>query len=76
MNMQKLFLMLLLGSILLGFLAYKVLESEQPNIILIFADDMGYADIGAFGSEINTPNLDNLAGMGYALARGRYLLVG
>ncbi|MEM7112049.1 MAG: arylsulfatase [Chloroflexota bacterium] len=31
-----------------------------PNIILILADDMGFADIGCFGSEIETPNLDRL----------------
>lgn len=34
---------------------------ERPNIILIMADDMGYSDIGCFGGEIETPNLDNLA---------------
>jgi arylsulfatase A-like enzyme len=34
---------------------------ERPNILLIVADDMGYTDIGAFGSEIRTPNLDELA---------------
>lgn len=33
----------------------------QPNIIVIFADDMGYFDIGCYGSEIATPNLDDLA---------------
>ena len=33
----------------------------QPNIILILADDMGYSDIGCFGSEIRTPTLDSLA---------------
>ena len=36
----------------------------QPNIILILADDMGYSDIGCFGSEIETPNLDRLAAGG------------
>jgi arylsulfatase len=36
-------------------------QSIQPNIIIILADDMGFGDIGAFGSEIETPNIDRLA---------------
>ncbi len=40
-------------------------ESTPPNIVLIFADDLGYADIGCFGSEINrTPRIDRLASEG------------
>lgn len=39
----------------------------QPNFLLIVADDMGYTDIGAFGGEINTPNLDRLAERGIKL---------
>ena len=35
--------------------------SSKPNIIVILVDDMGYSDIGCFGSEIRTPNLDSLA---------------
>ncbi|GAB6166594.1 arylsulfatase [Thermostilla marina] len=35
--------------------------SERPNIVLIMADDMGFSDIGCYGSEIPTPNLDRLA---------------
>ncbi|MBI9017822.1 MAG: arylsulfatase [Phycisphaerae bacterium] len=42
----------------------KLTKTQKPNIILIMADDMGYSDIGCFGSEINTPNLDNLANNG------------
>jgi len=34
---------------------------KRPNIVFILADDMGFADMGAFGSEIRTPNLDALA---------------
>jgi len=37
---------------------------ERPNIVHIVADDMGYADIGCYGSEIETPNLDALASRG------------
>lgn len=36
-------------------------RNTSPNIILILADDMGYSDIGCFGSEINTPNIDSLS---------------
>lgn len=34
---------------------------KQPNVLLILADDMGYSDIGCYGGEMTTPNLDSLA---------------
>src|SRR5690606_6634577 len=34
---------------------------ERPNIIVIMADDLGFSDIGPYGGEIETPNLDRLA---------------
>jgi len=40
---------------------------DRPNILFIVADDLGYTDIGAFGSEIATPNLDELAFQGVRL---------
>ncbi len=39
----------------------------RPNILLIIADDLGYSDLGVFGGEISTPNLDALAGAGRML---------
>ena len=55
----------------LSFVAAPIEVSAQaerrPNILFIQADDLGYADIGAFGSEIPTPNLDALAHGGMML---------
>lgn len=39
-------------------------QDQRPNILLIVADDAGYADLGSFGGEIQTPNLDALASVG------------
>ena len=38
--------------------------SAQPNILLVMADDMGFSDLGCYGSEIDTPNMDKLAANG------------
>ena len=41
--------------------------AERPNVLLIVADDMGFSDLGSFGSEISTPHLDAMAQQGVRL---------
>ena len=45
---------LLLGAVFAG-------QAKSPNIVLIMADDLGFSDLGCYGSEIQTPHLDRLA---------------
>ena len=44
-------------------------STEQPNIVLIMADDLGWADVGYHGGDINTPAIDKLANEGVRLNR-------
>jgi arylsulfatase len=48
----------------LGFAAPAPAPAKPPNIVVILADDMGFSDLGCYGGEIATPNLDALAGNG------------
>jgi len=50
---------LLAGS--MSLISCSKTEEQRPNIILIMADDIGISDIGCYGSEIQTPNIDRLA---------------
>lgn len=50
--------------LMMFFFSGSLQGAERPNIIYIMSDDMGYSDIGCYGSEIETPHLDALAGGG------------
>ncbi len=55
--------------LLLAALAASADTDRRPNILLIVADDLGYADLGAYGSDIRTPNIDALAERGMLFTR-------
>lgn len=55
--------------ILLFSCQQEISPPKPPNILLIVADDLGYADLGSFGGDIDTPNLDELANQGIRFSR-------
>lgn len=60
---KKLWLSVLIGSVCHGAMA----ADERPNFLIIVADDLGYSDLGSYGGEIETPNIDSLATQGLQL---------
>ena len=54
-----------IGSLVSG--GWAAADSRPPNFLVIVADDLGFSDVGAFGGEIETPNLDALAYQGLRL---------
>ncbi len=69
--MKKIILLLLLSAFFYSCSSeYQNTEiNNRPNIIVILADDMGFSDLGCYGSEINTPNIDRLAENGLRYKR-------
>ena len=67
MDTTKLFTSVLTTAVMVASLSLATSSAraaDAPNIVLIMSDDMGFSDIGCYGSEINTPNLDQLANHG------------
>ena len=55
----------LLAVFLFAGLATPAMAAASPNIVLIFADDLGYGDLGCYGAtQVKTPNIDRLAAQG------------
>ncbi len=64
-NVKALIQTVIASVFLCGLAATAMAASEKkPNILIIVADDMGFSDIGCYGGEIHTPNLDRLAANG------------
>ncbi|MFO0908355.1 MAG: sulfatase-like hydrolase/transferase [Isosphaeraceae bacterium] len=47
--------------IFVGFALPSLAAPPRPNVVMILADDLGFSDLGCYGGEIETPNLDRLA---------------
>jgi len=61
-------LIILLGTGLIGCSQTRI-NKKRPNIILILADDLGFSDLGCYGGEIKTPNIDRLAQNGIQMTQ-------
>ena len=56
-------------ALLLGLVAWSGIRvaAEKPNLVILLLDDAGWTDVGCFGSQIETPNIDRLADEGMRL---------
>ena len=65
MNTSRLFIALVIaGAATFSSVTSQAKQQTPPNVLVIMADDLGYSDIGCYGGEIDTPNLDSLAANG------------
>jgi len=61
----------LIALVILAFTATLGLSADKPNVVIIYGDDVGYADVGAYGAKlIPTPNIDKLAAEGLQFTDG------
>ena len=60
----SIFLSVIFHNVFAGPLETESIEKDLPNIVIIMADDLGWSDLGSYGGEISTPNLDALAAGG------------
>ena len=59
----------LISYLAIAFASLQAGHAGRPNIVLILADDMGWSDLGCYGSEIPTPSIDSLARQGMQATR-------
>lgn len=64
MNKYLVVSLIIINGLIFFFSCSSTMNEFRPNIVVILADDLGYSDIGSYGSEIQTPNLDRLADNG------------
>ena len=65
MNTSRLFIALVIAGVAtFSSVTSQAKQQTPPNVLVIMADDLGYSDIGCYGGEIDTPNLDSLAANG------------
>lgn len=60
----------LLVFLLVSGIGATVADAGPPNVVVILADDLGFSDLGCYGSEIDTPHLDRLAAGGLRFTQG------